>query len=76
MKPKHRSRARIWLGSYYFKLKRYLKWYFGKAKFAKQFDYVLQRYSVFKHQTPILRKLKDVDMWLQHNKKNKLDDCC
>lgn len=25
-------------------------------------------YTIFKHKTPLLRELKDVDMWLQHNK--------
>lgn len=25
-------------------------------------------YSVFGHQTPLMRQLKDVDMWFQHNK--------
>lgn len=28
---------------------------------------------VFRHQTPLLRQLKDVDMWLQHNKIKNLD---
>ena len=26
----------------------------------------------YRHQTPLLRRLKDVEMWMQHNKVNNL----
>ncbi|WP_261302502.1 VanW family protein [Paenibacillus andongensis] len=68
LKPINRSRARIFLGKKVYRLKRYLQWYlddktYAKAKQAEPFPYLL-----FSHKTPLLRQLKDVDMWLQHNK--------
>ena len=66
-KPKHRHALRLKLGTTYFTYKRYTLWLFGGLKFAVQgtgnFDY-----EWFSHQTPLLRKLKDVDMHLQYNK--------
>lgn len=68
MKPKKRSRLRVKAGSYYFKLKRYMKWYFGNVTFAsRMFDDHLPHLAAC-HATPLLRKLKNVDMWLQYNK--------
>lgn len=68
MKPKKRSRLRIKAGSYYFKLKRYMKWYFGNVTFANRIIDDHLPHSAASHATPLLRKLKNVDMWLQHNK--------
>lgn len=68
MRPKKRSKARLILGSTYFKLKRYAAWYFGNEKFAKRFDTNPFKYAYFKHQTPLVRNLRDVDMWLHSNK--------
>jgi len=66
-KPKRRSKLRLYFGKQYFTLKRYLHWIFGGVKFAKitkqDFEHV-----IFTHSTPLLRKLKDVDMYLQYNK--------
>ncbi len=36
MKPKVRSKTRLRLGRLYFQCKRYVEWYFGNTKFAKQ----------------------------------------
>jgi vancomycin resistance protein VanW len=66
--PKKRSRIRIAVGKLYYTIKRYLDWYFGGVKYAKSRTAELLPYSCFKHQTPLIRKLKDVDMWLQQNK--------
>ena len=68
MKPKQRSRLRLLAGSCYFKFNRYLKWYFGHVKFASRIENEELPYITFTHKTPLLRKLKEVDMWLQHNK--------
>lgn len=68
MKPKKRSRLRVKAGSYYFKLKRYMKWYFGNVTFASRMLDDHLPHLAASHATPLLRKLKNVDMWLQYNK--------
>lgn len=68
IKPKKRSSLRIILGKNYYTLRRYGEWCFGKTKFASNASTELEPYTVFEHRTPLLRKLKDVDMWLQYNK--------
>ncbi|MFD2611361.1 VanW family protein [Paenibacillus gansuensis] len=68
MKPIKRSKARLFLGTAYYRMKRYAEWYFGGVKFAKQKQPAQMQNRVFRHQTPLLRQLKDVEMWLQHNK--------
>lgn len=68
MKPVKRTRLRITLGKFYYRAKRYLEWYFGKKIYAREFRTSLLPFVVFKHQTPLVRKLKNVDMWLQYNK--------
>jgi vancomycin resistance protein VanW len=45
-----------------------MEWMFGTARFAKTRKHELLPYQISKHRTPMLRQLKDVDMWLQHNK--------
>ena len=66
-KPKNRSKIRLYLGKTYFTFKRYLYWLFGGEKFAKITSENF-RYIIFSHSSPLLRKLKDVDMYLQYNK--------
>jgi len=68
MKPQARSKIQLRLGRLYFQYKRYLEWYFGTTKFAAQLLADEFEYTIMRHQTPLLRQLKDVDMWLQHNK--------
>jgi vancomycin resistance protein VanW len=68
LKPIKRSKLRIALGTLYYRCKRYIEWYFGKTKFAKEFQNKPLAFTIFTHQTPLLRQLKEVDMWLQHNK--------
>jgi vancomycin resistance protein VanW len=68
MRPKVRSRLRIFLGKKYYTYRRYLDWYFGRKKYASTKDDNLLPYVYFSHKTPTLRKLKDVDMWYQYNK--------
>lgn len=66
-KPKKRSALRLLLGKWYFTSRRHLYWFFGGFKFAQKSSEILE-YSCFSHKTPLLRKLKDVDMYLQYNK--------
>jgi len=55
------------LGRIFYIWKRRTIWFFSKTKFAQRRIAPLQ-ILVFQHETPLLRKLKDVDMYLQHNK--------
>jgi len=55
------------LGRVYYIWKRRANWYFGKIKYAKIRGNPLQE-LVFQHKTPLLRQLKAVEMYLQHNK--------
>ncbi|MDD4049331.1 MAG: VanW family protein [Clostridia bacterium] len=73
MKPKKRTLVRIKLGRIYYTIARYKKWYFGRQKFAKKFDNELYPVVIFEHRTPLFRKLKNVDMWLQYNKAKNLE---
>lgn len=66
-KPKIRTSTRLMLGSAYYTFKRYVFWIFGGIKFAYK-DKALLEYEHFFHSTPLLRELKDVDMYMQYNK--------
>lgn len=68
LKPIDRGRARIYLGKKVYRLKRYLQWYLDGKPYARTKQTELLPYLIFSHKTPLLRQLKDVDMWLQHNK--------
>lgn len=72
VKPIKRSRLRQVLGKRYFILKRKMNWFFGNTKYATISNEVFCN-SVFKHKSMILRPLKDVDMYLQENKKTNLE---
>lgn len=67
-KPKKRSDLRKFLGKEYFILRRQLHWYFGAESFAKVEAKIRFEHSLIKHRSLLLRQLKDVDMYLQHNK--------
>jgi vancomycin resistance protein VanW len=68
LRPKQRSQIRLFLGRLYYTVMRYLYWYRGKSHFAKHSSSDLLPEIIFTHKTPLIRKLKDVDMWLQYNK--------
>lgn len=68
IKPIKRSKARLILGRLWYTYSRYFEWYFGDKKYCGKRSSELFDYSFFTHKTPLLRKLKDVDMWMQHNK--------
>ena len=66
--PIKRTNTRVLLGKLYYTIKRYKEWYFGDNKWASEKLDELLEYVFFNHKTPLLRKLKDVDMWMQYNK--------
>lgn len=68
MKPVKRTRLRIALGKIYYTTKRYIEWYMGKNKYSNTFKEEPLGEIYFTHKTPMLRKLRDVDMALQYNK--------
>lgn len=72
-KPIKRSILRLALGREYFILKRKFDWLFGDNKWAKTKRDELLKNLVFKHKSMILRPLKDVDMYLQENKRTNLE---
>jgi vancomycin resistance protein VanW len=67
LKPIKRSQIRIFLGKKFYRFKRYIDWFFGNKKYAVKKGDKLKN-LIFTHQTLLLRELKDIDMWLQHNK--------
>lgn len=68
LKPIYRSKLRVFLGKKYYRLLRYINWYFGDKKYAKIKVSKPLENIIFSHRTPLYRKLKNVDMWLQYNK--------
>ena len=68
IKPIRRSNLRILIGKLYYTLKRYMWWIFSNTKFADKYTKDDLSYIYFTHKTPLLRQLKDVDMYLQYNK--------
>jgi vancomycin resistance protein VanW len=67
-KPKKRSELRKRLGKEYFCVKQQMNWLTGPEKFSREVDLSPLSNVLFHHQSFLLRKLKDVDMYLQHNK--------
>ena len=73
-KKVHRSELRLFFGKLYFQWKRTLIWLKERKSFARTImdpSSIKEEYpiSIFIHQSPIYRKLKDVPMYLQENKK-------
>ena len=67
-KPQYRSHLRMKLGGMYFGFLRKLMWLKMHRSFARGKQASLLPYQCTSHKTPLMRKLKDVDMWLQENK--------
>ena len=66
--PRRRSPFRLWCGRLWYTCLRYGLWYFGGLRFARKSGSPSCDYSHFRHRTPLLRRLKDVDMQYQYNK--------
>lgn len=63
-----RSKIRLLVGKMYYSAKRYKQWYLSGKHYAKDMVGEEYPYTIFKHSTPLIRKLKDVDLQLQYNK--------
>ncbi|MFF2887316.1 VanW family protein [Paenibacillus sp. NPDC057967] len=68
MKPIKRSKARIMAGTAYYRFRRHLAWRFSGKKYARTISTMSLPHRISSHQTPLLRRLKDVDMTMQYNK--------
>lgn len=67
-KPAKRSYLRSLLGREYYTLRRQLSWLANSSSFARQEPETKFDHSIFRHKTMMLRPLRDVEMYLQHNK--------
>jgi vancomycin resistance protein VanW len=67
-KPKHRSALRLKAGRWYYGLKRRVFWFRMRHVFARRIEAEPLPYRYSAHATPLIRHLKNVDMWMQHNK--------
>lgn len=67
-KPAKRSALRSRLGLVYYSFLRHMLWLTMNRQFAKDRQLRELPFVYFTHKTPLLRKLKDVDMWMQYNK--------
>jgi len=67
-KPQQRSNLRKILGKEFFIVKRQVSWFLGDNNFAKVDTKIKYDNSLIKHKSFLLRPLKDVEMYLQHNK--------
>ncbi|MFS0576227.1 VanW family protein [Sporosarcina sp. 179-K 3D1 HS] len=56
------------MGKKAYRLKRYAEWILDGKAYAKKRGEEKLEHVLFKHQTPLLRQLKDVEMELQYNK--------
>lgn len=56
------------MGQVYYNAKRYGQWHFSGNTYAKDIIKEEYPYIIFKHSTPLIRKLQAVDMELQYNK--------
>lgn len=71
-KPIKRGKLRQLLGKEFYIYKRKKDWLLGNKKWSKVKSNNFEGFPVFKHQSMILRPLKDVDMYLQENKRTNL----
>lgn len=69
LKPRIRSRARIWAGKRYYTLRRYFSDIFSNNRFAKKNNTDINLpITIFEHKTPLNRNLPGVDQYLTKNK--------
>ncbi len=67
-KPQQRSPLRMALGKTWFIAKRRMQWHLPGKRYATSRSSAPLPHQHASHRTPLLRPLKGVDMWLQHNK--------
>lgn len=68
IKQINRSKIRLKLGSIYYGIQRKILWLRLNNIFVSNYQQENLPFSYFSHKTILLRNLKDVDMWMQHNK--------
>ena len=66
--PVARSDLRLALGGAYYGTLRRLLWLKERSSFARERCEAILPYSAASHKTPLMRRLRDVDMWMQENK--------
>ena len=66
--PVRRRALRLWLGTRYFRARRWLWWRLDGVSFARRRTDPPCPYRCAAHATPLMRRFKDVDMWMQENK--------
>lgn len=71
-KPIKRGPVRQYFGKEYFILKRKFLWFVNSINYAKDINLIGYDNLVFTHRSLILRPLKDVEMYLQENKRENL----
>ena len=67
-KPIERSRLRRFLGREYYIAQRCLKWHFSGVKYSKPDKKAEISNLWIQHRSPLIRQLRNVDMYLQYNK--------
>ena len=68
-RPKRRSRLRILCGKAFHTCRRYGQWYLSGRRYARERSSSVLPHCVHKHDSIFMRPLKNVDMYLQENKK-------
>ena len=66
--PVARSDLRLALGGAYYGTLRKLLWIKERRFFTRERCEAILPYSAASHKTPLMRRLRDVDMWMQENK--------
>ncbi len=75
-RPVRRSSVRIAAGKLLYTLNRYIQWYVGSVRYASVQRRERLPFVAASHRTPVYRKLRSLDMRLQHNKKQNLMMAC
>jgi vancomycin resistance protein VanW len=68
---RHRGKWRLWLGTTLYTTRRYLQWCHPGVRYAArkiQLGDAAYGHCIVHHATPLYRRLRNVDMWLQQNK--------
>ena len=66
--PVLRGRLRMWLGVRYFRARRWVRWHVGGTAYARRRTAPDCPHLWMAHATPLVRRFRDVDLWMQENK--------
>jgi len=67
-KPIKRSKLRLVAGKTYYTLARHCYWYLSKTDFADKLSDSVMPVELCAHKSTLLKKLRNAEMWMQHNK--------